>query len=319
MPDGLDFEQPLLDSRSASRRSRRPTIRRTRTRSRACKNGSSASASARTRPSPRGSARSWRGIQASPHARLVQAAPRGLHRAATGDRSSANDPASSAGSRFEASRCRDRHQRPRHREKIRAQLRPCRTPRATASAALMELAASRQADRHVHRHARRVSGLGAESAASGGDRAQLRRMASLPTPMIAVVTGEGGSGGALAIGMGNRVLMLEHPSTRDLARGCARFLATRGKRRRRRRRCARRAPELLRLGVIDGIVPSRSAAPTVTGGRPPEPARGAGRSAGRAEAKIARGVDHGALREVPADGRLRGGLRAQRRGDNESR
>src|SRR5205085_4704820 len=53
-------------------------------------------------------------------------------------------------------------------------------------------------------------GLGAEE--SGQDEAiarNLRRIASLPTPIIAVVTGEGGSGGALAIGMGNRVLMLE--------------------------------------------------------------------------------------------------------------
>src|SRR6266851_1480395 len=38
----------------------------------------------------------------------------------------------------------------------------------------------------------------------------LREMAGLPTPVICVVTGEGGSGGALAIGVGNRVLMLEY-------------------------------------------------------------------------------------------------------------
>jgi acetyl-CoA carboxylase carboxyl transferase subunit alpha len=37
-----------------------------------------------------------------------------------------------------------------------------------------------------------------------------QRCLTLPTPMVAVVTGEGGSGGALGIAAGNRVLMLEH-------------------------------------------------------------------------------------------------------------
>ena len=38
----------------------------------------------------------------------------------------------------------------------------------------------------------------------------LREMAGFRVPIICVVTGEGGSGGALAIGVGNRLLMLEH-------------------------------------------------------------------------------------------------------------
>jgi acetyl-CoA carboxylase carboxyl transferase subunit alpha len=38
----------------------------------------------------------------------------------------------------------------------------------------------------------------------------LREMAGFTVPVICVVIGEGGSGGALAIGMGNRLLMLEH-------------------------------------------------------------------------------------------------------------
>ncbi len=38
----------------------------------------------------------------------------------------------------------------------------------------------------------------------------LEVMSQLPVPIICVVTGEGGSGGALAIGIGNRVLMLEN-------------------------------------------------------------------------------------------------------------
>jgi acetyl-CoA carboxylase carboxyl transferase subunit alpha len=38
----------------------------------------------------------------------------------------------------------------------------------------------------------------------------LLAMASLPVPIVATVIGEGGSGGALALGMGDRLLMLEH-------------------------------------------------------------------------------------------------------------
>src|SRR5690606_7081339 len=38
----------------------------------------------------------------------------------------------------------------------------------------------------------------------------IRRMSFLRVPIVCVITGEGGSGGALAIGVGNRVLMLEH-------------------------------------------------------------------------------------------------------------
>lgn len=38
----------------------------------------------------------------------------------------------------------------------------------------------------------------------------LREMAGLEVPIICIVTGEGGSGGALGIGVGNRILMLEH-------------------------------------------------------------------------------------------------------------
>jgi acetyl-CoA carboxylase carboxyl transferase beta subunit/acetyl-CoA carboxylase carboxyl transferase alpha subunit len=38
----------------------------------------------------------------------------------------------------------------------------------------------------------------------------LATMANLPTPIVSVIIGEGGSGGALALGVGDRVLMLEH-------------------------------------------------------------------------------------------------------------
>lgn len=54
-------------------------------------------------------------------------------------------------------------------------------------------------------------GLGAEERGQAEAIAfNLKAMASLEVPIIAVVLGEGGSGGALAIGVADRVLMLEH-------------------------------------------------------------------------------------------------------------
>ncbi|WP_022849695.1 acetyl-CoA carboxylase carboxyltransferase subunit alpha [Limisalsivibrio acetivorans] len=50
-------------------------------------------------------------------------------------------------------------------------------------------------------------------------------MAGLTVPMITVIAGEGGSGGALAIAMGNRVLMLEHSTYAVISpEGCASIL-----------------------------------------------------------------------------------------------
>jgi acetyl-CoA carboxylase carboxyl transferase subunit alpha len=85
----------------------------------------------------------------------------------------------------------------------------------------------------------------------------LRAMASLRTPIVAVVTGEGGSGGALAIGMGNRVMMLEYAVYAVISpEGCAAILwgdAAKAPEAAELMRIT--APDLLRLGVIDGIVP----------------------------------------------------------------
>ena len=84
----------------------------------------------------------------------------------------------------------------------------------------------------------------------------LRVMAGLATPILTVVTGEGGSGGALAIGMGNRVLMLEYAIYSVISpEGCAAILwgdASRAAEAAETMRIT--APDLLRLGVIDGIV-----------------------------------------------------------------
>jgi acetyl-CoA carboxylase carboxyl transferase subunit alpha len=53
----------------------------------------------------------------------------------------------------------------------------------------------------------------------------LIEMASLPVPIIVIVTGEGGSGGALALGIGDRILMLEHAIYSVISpEGCAAIL-----------------------------------------------------------------------------------------------
>ena len=101
-------------------------------------------------------------------------------------------------------------------------------------------------------------GLGAEERGQAEAIARnLRRMASLPVPIIAVVTGEGGSGGALAIGMGNRVLMLEYAVYSVISpEGCAAILwGDAGKAPDAAEAMRTTAPELLQLGVIDAIVP----------------------------------------------------------------
>ncbi|HEY0806395.1 MAG TPA: acetyl-CoA carboxylase carboxyl transferase subunit alpha, partial [Pseudonocardiaceae bacterium] len=102
----------------------------------------------------------------------------------------------------------------------------------------------------------------------------LRLMASLPVPVVSVVTGEGGSGGALGIAVANRVLMWEHAVYSVISpEGCAAILwqdpaygptaaAALGLTSR----------ELLRLGVVDGVLP--------------EPAAGLGADLARAAADL---------------------------------
>jgi acetyl-CoA carboxylase carboxyl transferase subunit alpha len=101
-------------------------------------------------------------------------------------------------------------------------------------------------------------GIGAEERGQAEAIARnLRTMASLRTPILAVVTGEGGSGGALAIGMGNRVLMLEYAVYSVISpEGCAAILwSDAAKAPDAAELMKTTAPELLKLGVIDGIVP----------------------------------------------------------------
>jgi acetyl-CoA carboxylase carboxyl transferase subunit alpha len=101
-------------------------------------------------------------------------------------------------------------------------------------------------------------GVGAEERGQAEAIARnLKLMAGLPVPLVAVITGEGGSGGALAIGMGNRVLMLEYAVYSVITpEGCAAILwGDAGKAPEAAEVMKITAPDLLRLGVVDAIVP----------------------------------------------------------------
>jgi acetyl-CoA carboxylase carboxyl transferase subunit alpha len=115
-------------------------------------------------------------------------------------------------------------------------------------------------------------GLGAEERGQAEAIAvNLREMAGLQVPVIIVVIGEGGSGGALALGVGDRVLMQEHSVYSVISpEGCAAILW----------KNAAAAPDaasamkitaqdLKRFNVIDEIVPEPS------GGAHSDPAQAA--------------------------------------------
>ncbi|HYB44748.1 MAG TPA: acetyl-CoA carboxylase carboxyltransferase subunit alpha [Candidatus Methylomirabilis sp.] len=101
-------------------------------------------------------------------------------------------------------------------------------------------------------------GIGAEERGQGEAIARnLREMSGLPVPVVCVVTGEGGSGGALAIGVGNRVLMLEYAIYSVISpEGCAAILWSDAAKAPEAAELMRvTAPDLLKLGAIDAIVP----------------------------------------------------------------
>jgi len=97
-------------------------------------------------------------------------------------------------------------------------------------------------------------------------------MSRLPVPIVACVTGEGGSGGALALGVGDRVLMLAHSVYSVISpEGCAAILwRDAGKKRDAAQAMRMTAKDLLDLGLIDEIVPegpgAAHASPDVTAG-----------------------------------------------------
>ena len=85
----------------------------------------------------------------------------------------------------------------------------------------------------------------------------LLEMVRLRVPIIAVVTGEGGSGGALALGVADRVLMLEHAIYSVISpEGCAAILWGDASKSATAATALRMtAPELLNFNIIDDIIP----------------------------------------------------------------
>src|ERR1700689_1454843 len=101
-------------------------------------------------------------------------------------------------------------------------------------------------------------GIDAEERGQGEAIAQnLREMSRLGVPVIVVVIGEGGSGGALALGVGNRIYMLENAVYRVISPESCATIIYRDSSRAPAAAAALKmtAPDLLALGLIDGIVP----------------------------------------------------------------
>lgn len=85
----------------------------------------------------------------------------------------------------------------------------------------------------------------------------LREMSRLPTPVISVCIGEGGSGGALALGVGNLVLMFENAVYSVISpESCAAIIyRDSGKAEQAAAALRLTAEDLLNFGLIDRIVP----------------------------------------------------------------
>ena len=101
-------------------------------------------------------------------------------------------------------------------------------------------------------------GLGAEERGQSEALAtNLLEMAMLGTPIIAVVIGEGGSGGALALGLADRVLMFENSVYSVISpEGCAAILWKDASQRERAAEALKlTAADLLQFKIIDEIIP----------------------------------------------------------------
>jgi acetyl-CoA carboxylase carboxyl transferase subunit alpha len=100
-------------------------------------------------------------------------------------------------------------------------------------------------------------GIGAEERGQAWAIAEnIKEMALLSVPIVVVIIGEGGSGGALAIAIGNRVLMMENAIYSVISpEGCASILWRDGSKAEKAAEMLRlTAYELLQFGIIDEIV-----------------------------------------------------------------
>jgi len=101
-------------------------------------------------------------------------------------------------------------------------------------------------------------GVGAEERGQAWVIAEnMYEMSRLATPVICVVIGEGGSGGALGIGVGDRVAMLEHSYYSVISpEGCAGILWKSGEYAAQAARALRfTSKDLLEFGIIDSVIP----------------------------------------------------------------
>ncbi len=101
-------------------------------------------------------------------------------------------------------------------------------------------------------------GIGAEERGQAQAIAEnIRDMFSLKVPIVAAIIGEGGSGGALGIGVGDRVLIAEYAYYSVISpEGCAAILWKDAAKREDAAQVLKlTAPELLDLGIVDEIIP----------------------------------------------------------------
>jgi len=136
-------------------------------------------------------------------------------------------------------------------------------------------------------------GIGAEERGqSEAIGACLAAMVRAPVPIVATIIGEGGSGGALALGVANRVLVLEYGTYSVISpEGCASILwKDSAKADEAAVQLRMTAPDLLRLGVVDAIVE--------------EPAGGAHQDHDTAAQLVGDAIDR-ALREIDSLGSAR--------------
>ena len=127
----------------------------------------------------------------------------------------------------------------------------------------------------------------------------LREMAGLRVPIVVVVIGEGGSGGALAIGVGDRVLMMENAIYSVISpEGCAAILWKDAAKADLAAAALRlTADDLMGLGVIDEIVPEGDAWEIESDDEDPKRAKRFGKIAEALKASLLKSIKE--LSKVP--------------------